>query len=107
VCALEFPDIEANLFQPLGLQGLQILGVSTGSFNETEATLDAFAQQTGVTFPIVHDADTYSAYAWPSALSPFPRQVLIDREGVVRYLASEHREEELRAAVEDVLAEGR
>jgi peroxiredoxin len=82
-----------------------VLGVASGSFGEDDTTLDAFQAQTAVTFPLVWDEGTYGLYAWPSALSPFPRQVLIGRDGRVRYLASEHRADELRAAVEEALAE--
>ncbi len=56
-----------------------------------------------MTFEIVHDRDTYGLYDWPSASSPFPRQALLDADGVVTYLASEHRAADLLAAVEAVL----
>lgn len=107
MCSLEFPGLDTELQQPFADQGLTVLGVSTGSFNESEATLDAFAEQTGVGFPLVHDSGTYSSWSFPPALSPFPRQVLIDRDGIVRYVASEHRAGELRAAVEEVLGVSR
>jgi len=103
VCSQEFPDIESDVHLTYRGQGLTVLGVATGGFDESEATLDAFAEQTAVTFPIVHDSATYQLFSWPPALSPFPRQVLIDRDGVVRYLASEHRPAELDAAIREVL----
>ena len=105
MCALEFPDIESDLFLPLQSQGLTVLGVAAGGFGEDTETLEAFIEQTGVTFPVVWDEETYWQYAFPEAISPFPRQVLVGRDGAVRYLASEHRATELRVAVEAALAD--
>lgn len=82
-----------------------MLGINTRSFAEDPETVEAFVEQTGVTFPVVWDDETYGRFGWPDGPSPFPRQALVDRSGVVRYLASEHREAELRAAVDEVLAE--
>lgn len=97
--------MESQLHGPLQAQGLTVVGVAAGSFGEDDESLDAFLTQTNITFPVVWDDDTYGQYAWPAAISPFPRQVLVDRSGVVRYLASEHRQGELVAAVEALLAE--
>lgn len=91
------------MWEPFGPQGVTVVGVATGGFGEDAETLAAFLEQTNVTFLVVWDDGTYGQYAWPDALSPFPRQALVDRDGVVTYLASEHRPAELREAVEVLL----
>ena len=41
----------------------------------------------------------------PLALSPFPLDVVIDRQGVMRYINREYEADELRAVIEAALAE--
>jgi len=84
------------------------LGVNPGGFygSEDEETVARFLDQTGVTFPVVWDSPrSYTRFAWPQAISPFPRQALVGRDGRIKYLASEHNNEALRAAVTEALAE--
>ncbi len=73
--------------------------MATGSFGERASTIEDFVEQTGVTFPVVWDADTYRSWGWPEATSPFPRQALLDANGRAVYLASEHQEGALDAAI--------
>ena len=81
------------------------LGIATGglSSGETEETLQAFLDQTGVTFPIVWDNDSYNNYDWPPAISPYPRQALVDREGIITYLAAEYQAQALDDAIRAAL----
>ena len=103
MCSLEFPDIERDIHLPFQDRGLTIVGIATGGFNESEETLDSFMEETGVTFEVVWDQSTYGMYDWPVAPSPFPRQVLIGTDGKITYLASEHRPDDLVAAIEAAL----
>ena len=59
--------------------------MTQGGFNETEETLRSFVAETGVTFEVVWDQNTYNSYDWPAAASPFPRQVLLDGEGTLAF----------------------
>ncbi len=79
------------------------MGVAAGGFGETEATVSAFVDDVGATFPFVMDDGSYDLWQYPDSLSPFPRQVLIGADGVVAYIASEHRQADLEAAVRDAL----
>ena len=87
--------------------GLQVLGINPGGLfgGESEETLALFVEQTGVSFPILWDGGTYGFFAWPQAISPFPRQAVLGRDGRVRYLASDHDAAALEAAVLHALAE--
>jgi len=84
----------------LGLSGSGLFG------GETTETVRAFIEQTGVTFPIVRGDTTYSEYANPDgAISPYPLDVIIDREGTIRYLRHEFDGDAMVAQVEQLLAE--
>lgn len=73
---------------------------------ESTATLTAFVEQTGVTFPILVDDTTYAAYADPDgAISPFPLDVIIDAQGRIRYLRHEFDGAAMQAEIERLLAE--
>jgi len=99
--------LDSNLHQRLSGEGLAVVGVATGGFSETDDTLAAFLEQTAVTFPVVWDTDgSYGDWRFPDgALSPYPRQVVLGRDGVVKYLAHEHDESALAAVIEAALAE--
>ena len=100
MCSLEFPDLEIVSNEN---PGLFVLGLAGG---ETDDTLAAFIDQTGVTFPIAWDEATFrNSVAFPRSLSPYPRQVLIDRQGVIRYAAAEYDATELDLVLAEVLAE--
>ncbi len=99
MCGLEFPDLEIldqqrSEFTVIGLAGSDDL-----------TTVQAFLAQTGVTFPIAWDDGVLrNQVAFPPAISPYPRQVLVDRRGRIAYVASEHRAEALTAAIDAALA---
>lgn len=65
-----------------------------------------FISQTGITFPVVRDVDrTYGDFGWPPAISPFPRQVVVDGNRRIVYLASEYRATDLEKALTDSINE--
>jgi len=103
VCSLEFPDLETGFHRAYEDDGLIVLGVASGQARETDALLREFRDQTGVTFPIAWDDGSRGAYAFPASISPYPRQVLVDRDGVVVHLASSHRPDVLTEAIEAAL----
>jgi hypothetical protein len=89
-------------------QGFVVLGIDTGGMGggESEEDVKAFIEQTLCTFPFVWDQmpKTMQQFAFPPAISPYPRQVLIGKDGKVVYLNSEYDQGALRAAIESALA---
>ena len=70
----------------------------------------AFVGETGVTLPVLLDKDKaiYSSYPpneTEDNYAPYPLQVLLDQDGVVRYLARQYDAEAVRAAIDGLLAE--
>lgn len=84
----------------LGLSGRGLFG------NESVSTLAAFVDQTGVSFPILRDDTTYFDYGNPDgAISPFPLDVIIDRDGNIAYLRREFDADAMIMTIDRLLAE--
>ena len=85
-----------------------MLGLDTGGIGggESEEDVKAFIEQTLCTFPILWDQTppTMKQFAFPPSISPYPRQVVIGKDGKVVYLNSEYDEDALRSAIETALA---
>ena len=82
-----------------------VIGVNTGGLEQgdDEQITNAFIQQTGVTFPVVQDKGQSAHYDLGAAISPFPFNIVVDREGIIRRIKGEHKPDELLAAVQAVL----
>ena len=83
-------------------------GVAEGGLRggDTDLLLRNFVDQTGVTFPIVSDRRSYSTFARGTTtqmISPFPLDVLIDRQGRVVSIRGEYDADSLAAEVEAAL----
>ena len=65
----------------------------------------AFLGASEVTAPCLLDSDQllYQGYPRDVDFAPFPMQVLIDEEGVIRYLGEAYNPDALRGAMEEVL----
>ncbi len=88
--------------------GVQVLGLSGGGLFGTEsaATITAFRDQTNVSFPLLLGDNTSGQYANPDgSISPYPIDVIVDKQGTIRYLRHEFDAEAMRAMIEQLLAE--
>ena len=90
---------------------LKIFGVNAGGRfgEESPGHLRRFVAQFDLTFPVLLDDIGYRGALRGSggeALSPFPFQVLIDRDGRIAYIKRQHDMDALDAAVGRVLAGG-
>jgi len=87
---------------------VQVLGLSgTGLFgSESSVTVEGFRDQTNVTFPLLLGDSTVGAYANPDgAISPYPVDVIIDKQGTIRYLRHEFDAQAMRAMIEQLATE--
>mgnify|MGYP000220795759 CR=1 FL=1 len=109
MCSLEFPDIETKLWQRyndrddvlvLGMAGPGVFGT------ESAETVGAFQEQTQVSFPLLLQDTTRSKLAFSdAAISPYPLDVILDRDGTIRYLRREFDVGAMEATLEQLLAE--
>jgi peroxiredoxin len=104
VCGLEFPDLEATLWQPYRDRGVEVIGINPLSSGDDSALIQDFIDQTGVTFPIGFDVEgTYDAFRVGDCLSPFPLDVIIAPDGTVAYLSCEYDGDAMRAVIDGLL----
>ena len=83
-----------------GLSGSGLFG------NESATTVEGFRDQTNVTFPLLLGDTTVGQYANPDgAISPYPVDVIVDKQGTIRYLRHEFDAQAMRATIEQLLAE--
>jgi len=79
---------------------LNVIGIS----NEPTATIQNFIQDQGITFPILHDnAGVYSQYNIPGGQSPYPRDFILDRNGIVQMAKTEYDPGTMIALIERLL----
>ncbi|MBV1857298.1 MAG: peroxiredoxin family protein [Nannocystaceae bacterium] len=108
MCTLEFPELETRIRQQYPEDDVIVLGISgRGLFgNESTATLSAFVEQTSVQFPILRGDTSYFDYADPDgAISPFPLDVVVGRDGSIAYLRREFDADAMVATIERLLPE--
>ena len=76
-----------------------VIGVNPGGVTadaQSSEIIEQFVEQAGVTFPVGLDrgtadrATSYGAFLEGNGLSPFPLDVVIDRQGVVRYVSRQY-----------------
>ncbi len=79
-CVAEMPSLQ-RLRDQLGVESFEVLGVN---YQEGPARINAFVQETRVTFPIVRDTDGAVARAWGARV--FPSTYVLDRAGQIRYV---------------------
>ena len=86
--------METAIWQAYGGE-VQVLGIiNTGNQNQ----LNYFVEQNSLTFPILFDpgspggvqgGDTYDLYYLPNDGSPYPRDFVIDQNGIIQYANNE------------------
>ena len=106
VCRKEMPFIESDIWQKLKANpNFALYGIDR---DEPVETVKAFAEKTGVTYPLALDpgADHFAKYADRKA--GITRNVLIDKEGKIVMLTRLYNEEEfatLCKKIDEMLAE--
>jgi peptidoglycan hydrolase-like protein with peptidoglycan-binding domain len=71
---------------------------------ESEETVGAFQEQTHVTFPLLLRDTTRGQLAFSDAsISPYPLDVILDRDGTIVYLRREFDIEAMNTTLEQLL----
>jgi peroxiredoxin len=108
LCHVEVPDLEASIAAPFEGEDLQIWLVNSGS---TQDEAWNFAESYDIQLPMLMDTDMsiYMSYSRAEAdleeYAPFPVHVLIDRDGIIRYLEFRTDAEEIRRTIDLLLSE--
>jgi hypothetical protein len=87
--------MEISIWQTYQEEGLIMLGIINTS-NQNQ--INSFVDENSLTFPILFDpgssggvqgGDTYDDYYMPNDGSPYPRDFIIDQEGIIQYANNE------------------
>lgn len=102
MCGLELPDLDA-LAREYRDEPLLVFAIHGG---EPAEQLEDFVAQTGLTLPLVRDEGTLYQFDYPSGTGyPYPRDVIVGRDGTVRSIKNSFNPDEARELVESLLAE--
>ena len=95
VCSPELSDMETTIWQAYQNDNVTLLGLINTSNQEL---IDNFVAENSITFPILFDpgssggvqgGDTYDDYYMPNDGSPYPRDFIVDQEGILQYANNE------------------
>ena len=87
--------METTIWQTYQNDGVIMLGIINTS-NQNQ--INSFVEENSITFPILFDpgsqggvqgGDTYDDYYMPNDGSPYPRDFIIDQEGILQYANNE------------------
>lgn len=80
-----------------------MIGIHSG---EPPEQVEDFAEQTGVTFPLIGDQNTRSLFAYPQGVGyPYPRDVVIDKNLNVRSIRNSFNVDEMDALIQRLMIE--
>ena len=104
MCSLEVPDIPSAIASQYSTDDLQVLLVNT--HDDVDTAYD-FLQSVEVALPtLLEGQEIYESYPRGNGVyAPFPLQVVIDKEGIIRYIAYQYDAEAVRAAIDEALEE--
>ena len=87
--------METIIWQSFPQDEILVLGIIN---TQNQMQLDNFVEENNITFPIVFDpgspggvqgGDTYNDYFMPNDGSPYPRDFIVDQEGILQYANNE------------------
>ena len=87
--------METTIWQTYQNDGVIMLGIINTS-NQNQ--INSFVEENSITFPILFDpgsqggvqgGDTYDDYYMPNDGSPYPRDFIVDQEGILQYANNE------------------
>lgn len=104
MCSLEVPDIPAAIASQYSSDELQVLLVNT--HDDVDTAYD-FLQGVEVSLPTLLEGQAlYESYPRGYGVyAPYPLQVVIDGEGIIRYIAYQYDAEGVRAAIDEAIGE--
>lgn len=103
MCGPEFSDLEGAIWQRYQDQDVVVLGINAGQDQVDD--IEHFVEIFQISFPVlIDDAGVGFQYQQSGAVSPFPLDYVIDREGNVAYWATEYDPDAMTATIDALLA---
>jgi hypothetical protein len=109
------PDIEDRFWDQYQDDGLVVVGVDPGGrgglrggpSTDDIAGVGEFTGKMGVSYPVgLEETSTYPSFAENfRGANPFPVDIIVDRDGIIRYVAREYDPVAMTQVIEALLAE--
>lgn len=108
MCSPELSDFETAIWQEFEQEVIVLGIINTSNQNQ----INQFVAENSLTFPIIYDpgssggvqgGDTYDLYYMPNDGSPYPRDFIIDQEGIIQYANNEIDTDWMIAIIEDLM----
>ena len=109
-CNAEAPRLENDFWQKYGARGLQVIGVNV---EDEAARARRFRERHSLSYPVLLDVAGKAYYPFrrgdladalvPADFVATPFNLVIDRQGVVRYRGLGFEEAKIRALIEELL----
>ena len=102
--------METAIWQNFSNQDIEFVGISN---TNNQNIISNFIEENSLTFPILYDSgssggvqggDTYDDYYMPNDGSPYPRDFIINQDGVIAYANNEIDTEWMLSVIDDLLA---
>lgn len=98
------PEIENSIWQPYKDQGILVYAIHPG---DPPGQVQAFIEQTGVTYPVIMDVNTSRIdFNFSQGVGyPYPRDIVIGKDLTIHSIKNSFDVEEMDALVQRLLAE--
>jgi hypothetical protein len=94
--------MELSIWQEYIGRDFVLLGVA----NQRLPDILSFIEDQGITYPVLQDnRGVYSAYNLPGGQSPYPRDFIVDQQGILRYADTEYDPGTMITIIESLLSE--
>ncbi len=100
--------MEQRFWQAYQDEDVVILGIDPDEEDYAQVSeVENFCETLGVTFPVgVEDTMTYELFSGAfEGTNPYPVDVIVDKQGIIRYVAREYDPSARQAVLEQLLAE--
>ena len=100
--------MEHRFWQEYQSQGLVMLGIDPDTEDYAQiAEVENFCETLGVTYPVgVEETDTYGVFRDSfDGTNPYPVDVIVDKQGIIRYVAREYDPAAMEQTIQQLLAE--
>lgn len=102
------PDQEQRFWQKYGEQGLLVVAIDPDADDYSQiGEVEAFCKDLGITYPVgVEETSNYELFTENfTGTNPYPVDIIVDRKGIIRYVAREYDPDRMTEVVEQLLAE--
>lgn len=103
MCSLEVPDIAQGVASHF--ESNTDVVVLLANAGNTAGTIEQFLTESGSALPSLMDQNEslYRAYDVPEHFAPFPRHIVVDQTGVIRYLSGNYDALMVQRAIQQLL----